>query len=101
MVNTLQPKIKKTVYSLSHDRFLAKSHTIVQIFMGIELAFLGIMATYIIEGKHELSDNLILYILIGTSIILSMGFFLYLNTRMRRFTIIENICKLDLKSVEL
>ena len=100
MVNKLQLKTKKTIYSFSHDRFLAKSHTIVQIFMGIELAFLGIMATYIIEGKHELSDNLILYILVGTSIILSVGFFLYLNTRMRRFAIIENICKLSSKSVK-
>ena len=78
MDKKLHPKIEKNIYDLNHDRYLQKSHTIANLGMASFIAFLGGIATYIIEGEHEFTQNIFLFALFGSCLIIV---FFYINYR--------------------
>ncbi len=91
----LHPKLSKNLLDVIHERYLQKSHTIVNIGLGIWLGFLGAMATYLIEGGGELNEKTVELILLGTSFIMSFTYFRYRMAKYKRFSILRRIKSLD------
>ena len=97
----LHPKLKKNIYDLRHDRYLSRSHTIVSIFFGLWLAFLGTVATYIIEGKHPITKNIEWFVVMGTASICVVGYLFYFRSKQERFNTIEKIMDLNSEAERL
>ena len=95
MNTKLHPKILKNLYDLRHDRYLQKSHTIVNVCIAVWLAFLGSVATYLFGGGGTYNDLILIFLLVGTSIIFSLFFLLYKISRRMRFDTIRKIKELD------
>ncbi len=101
MINELHPKLEKNLYDLSHARYLQRSHTIANFGCMIWLAFLGSIATYLIEGSHQLTDNTYMFILLGTSVIGTFFFSCYWHSRVKRFEIVGAIEKMNSRANKL
>ena len=90
----LHPKILKNLYDLRHDRYLQKSHTIVNVCIAVWLTFLGSVATYLFGGGTY-NDLILIFLLVGTSIIFSLFCLLYRISRRMRFDTIKKIKELN------
>lgn len=97
----LKPKILNILYNLKHDRYLQKTHTILNFFTGLWLAFLGGIATYVIEGQQHLTSNLILFTFFGTSVLFSIAYNLYIGSFKKRLETIKQIVDLNKYSKEI
>ena len=84
IISDLHPKIQKNLLDLLHERYLQKCHTIANLGAGTLLAFLGAVATFIIDRRYNLSLNLLNFILIGVCSIFTSFFFYYYITRKNR-----------------
>ena len=91
----LSAKILKNLYDLRHERYLQKCHAIVNIGIASFLALLGVVATYIIEGNHKITNLTIEFVLIGSSIIFSLTYFTYKVSKRYRYDTIKKIKKLN------
>lgn len=91
----MHPKILKNLYDLFHERYLQKCHTIVNMCFAIWLAFLGGIITYLIEGESEFNHFVLVFILIGTSIIFSLSLFFYRISKHMRNEVLKQIKKLN------
>jgi uncharacterized membrane protein YbhN (UPF0104 family) len=92
---TLHPKLLKNLYDLRHERYLQKCHATVNISLAIWLAFLGGCITYIFQDKNNWSNTFLIFILVGTSVIASISFFLYKMFKGIRFRTIKLIKSLE------
>ena len=95
MRQSLHPKIRKNLFDLDHDRYLTKSHTIAQLTIAIWLAFLGSVATYTMQHPNGIDTLIGLFIIAGTSFIFSLGYFFYLETKMKRDEVIDRVRSLN------
>lgn len=97
----LHPKIKKNLYDLSYNRYLNKSHAFINLGLGIWLAFIAILATYMIDGKHEFSKGIIIFTsaITATIFFTSLGF--YLQSKKKRNNIELKIKRLNSEAKEL
>ena len=91
MTNKISPTIEKNIRDLSHDRYLQKSHAWINIGLAAWLAFIAILATWIIEGDGNLDTTSILIGAIGTALIGSFCFSFYWISMRKRFSVIEKI----------
>ena len=91
----MHPKILKNLYDLLHERYLQKCHTTVNIGMTLWIAFLGGVVTYLLEGGGEYNDFVLVFILIGTSIICSLSLFFYRLSKHMRNEVLKDIKRLN------
>ena len=101
METKLHPRLQKNIYDLSHERYLQKSHTWANLGTASVFAFLGGIATYLIEGGGEITNGLVIFILLILSSIFAVFYFLYRKTREKRFEVISNIKKLNSEAEKL
>lgn len=101
MNTRLHAKILKNLYNLRHERYLQKCHAIINICFAVWLAFLGIIATYLIEGDGEFNDIVLEFILIGTSVIFSLSYFFYRISKSMRYDTLRKMKELNNYANEL
>ena len=89
--------LRKNLLDLGHERYLQKCHTVVQVGFAVWLAFLGGMAAYIIEGNHDVTDAIILATAVGTAVIFTLTGIFYRISKNKRYEIIREIKKLNIK----
>ena len=87
-------EIEKNLCDLEHDSYLQKSHTIINISVALWLALIAILATWLIEGDHEISAGFIIFSLTATSVLVALGFMWYLPSKIRRKEIFYKINRL-------
>ena len=95
---TLHPKLIKNLCDLNHERFLQKCHTIVNIGLGVWLAFVGIIIAYAFQfDKTSLKDIAFLGILtlLETSLNLSIVYLFYRIYKSIRYKTIKKIKSLE------
>jgi putative flippase GtrA len=91
----LHVKIKKNLYDLHYDRYLQKCHAFINIGLGVWLAFVAIMATYLIDGNYAITKGVIMFSAIVTSFIFSSSLFFYWKSRCKRNDIEDKIKSLN------
>mgnify|MGYP001351485241 CR=1 FL=1 len=96
MENKISPELEKNIRDLSHDRYLQKSHAWVNIGLAAWLAFIAILATWIIEGDGNLNATSILIGAVGTAIIGAFCFSFYWVSKRKRLYVIKKIEKINL-----
>ncbi|MCH7774063.1 MAG: hypothetical protein IH784_06610, partial [Bacteroidetes bacterium] len=80
--------------------YLQKSHTWINVGLGVWLAFIAVLATWIIEGEGSFDATTILIGAVGTAFIGAFSFSFYWASRKQRFNVIEKIKKLKLRREE-
>lgn len=98
MKNNISPFIENNIRNLSHDRYLQKSHTWINLGLAVWLAFMAILATWVIDGNKTFNFSIILISAMGTSIIGSFSYSLYWISMKERKKIINKIALINYNS---
>ncbi len=91
---SLNPKIKKNLYDLKHDKLLQNSNNWINGCLAIWLVIIGGIITWVCERQIDFSKAIFVGSLF-TSIILSIGLFSYRSTNKKRKSIIDKIINLN------
>lgn len=91
MKKKLHPKLRKNIYDLSHDKHLQNSHTFVNFGLALWLAMIAGIVTWLIEGGGEITTNLVIFSLIGTSTIASLTYISFKFFKNKRYEVIRRI----------
>lgn len=97
----LHPKIEKNLCDLEYDENLQRCHTVIGLGVALWLALIVGIITWLFEGGGYITDGLIIFFMIATSVLFSLTIAFYLPSKIRRIRIVEKITSLNPKADKL